>query len=204
MKKICITLDDVLRAKTQQFGKIYKRAINPDIDLSTLDLSTNNLADIFNMKPSEYTKFLYEDYPFEIFAEAPAVEKMLDKNLNLWHIRLNNDREEEDKVELMFANTREFNTSIGFTYFFLSQMGTRVREVYFPTEPSTIWDKCDVLITADPTLLNEKPEGKISVKIEMPYNKDCSADFTYEKLSALIKDEEFLEKVFPTKDKEEK
>lgn len=196
MKKICITLDDVLRAKTKQFGKIYKKAINPDIDLDTLDLSTNNLADIFNMTPKEYSKFLYEDYPFEIFAEAPAVEKMLDKNLNLWHIRLNNDREEDDRVELMFANAKEFNTSIGFTYFFLSQMGTRVREVYLPTDSLTIWDKCDVLITAEPTLLNNKPEEKISVKIEMPYNKDCPCDFSYERLSTLINDDEFLDKVF--------
>ena len=196
MKKICITLDDVLRAKTQQFGKIYKKAIDPDIDLSTLDLSTNNLADVFGMKPKEYSKFLYEDYPFEIFAEAPAVEKMLDKNLNLWHIQLNNDRDEEDKIELIFANPREFNASIGYTYFFLSQMGTRVREVYFPTDSATIWDKCDVLITAEPSLLDNKPEGKVSVKIEMPYNKDCPADFSYEKLSDVISDDEFLNKVF--------
>ena len=203
MKKICITLDDVLRAKMQQFGKIYKRAIDPEINLDELDLSTNNLATIFSMKAKEYNKFLYEDYAFEIFAEAPAAQKMLDKNLNLWHIRLNNDREDEDKVELMLANAKEFNASIGFTYFFLSQMGTRIRETYFPTDSLTIWDKCDVLVTADPLLLQNKPEGKISVKIEMPYNENCQADYTYETLSALIGDEEFLDKVCPKGKKNE-
>lgn len=201
MNKICITLDDVLRAKTQQFGKIYKRAIDPEINLDELDLSTNNLATIFNMKAKEYNKFLYEDYAFEIFAEAPAAQKMLDKNLNLWHIRLNNDREDNDKIELMLANAKEFNASIGFTYFFLSQMGTRIRETYFPTDSLTIWDKCDILITADPLLLQNKPEGKISVKIEMPYNENCQADYAYETLSALIADEEFLGKVCPIEKK---
>lgn len=203
MGKICITLDDVLRAKTKQFGKIYKKAIDPGINLDELDLSTNNLATVFNMKAKEYNKFLYEDYPFEIFAEAPAAQKMLDKNLNLWHIRLNNDREEEDKVELMLANAKEFNASIGFTYFFLSQMGTRIREVYFPTDSLTIWDKCDVLITADPLLLENKPEGKISVKIKMPYNEKCESDFEYETLSELITDAGFLEKVLPSEKKNE-
>ena len=202
MNKLCITLDDVLRAKTKQFGKIYKRAIDPDIDLDSLDLSTNNLATVFNMTAAEYNKFLYEDYAFEIFAEAPAAEKMLDKNLNLWHIRLNNGRDEDEHVELLLANAKEFNASIGFTYFFLSQMGTRIRETYFPTDSLKIWDKCDALITADPLLLNNKPEGKVSVKIKMPYNQDCEADYEYETLAEVLKDEDFIEKVFPRKKKE--
>ena len=45
--KICLTLDDVLRNKTVQLGKIYKKYINPDIDLESLDFSTNNYEDIF-------------------------------------------------------------------------------------------------------------------------------------------------------------
>ena len=192
--KICITLDDVLRAKTKQFGKIYKKAFGVNDDfLEHLDFSTNDLCSVFNFESREkYNEFLYKDYPFEIFAEALPMERMLDKNFNLWTLKVQDDNPE---INFLIANPYEFNTSIGFTCFFLSQIATRIREFYFPTDSSTIWDKCDVLITAEPKLLKEKPEGKFVVKIEAPYNKDIEADLTYESLSELIKDEKFTEKV---------
>lgn len=70
-----------------------------------------------------------------------------------------------------------------------------MREYHFPVDSKTIWDKCDVLITADPFLLENKPEGKITVKIETSYNKNCSADYTYDKCISLIKDNNFLSKI---------
>lgn len=198
--RICITLDDVIRAKTQQFGKMYKRGINPDIELDTLDMSSGNLQEIFGMTQKEYNKFLYEDYPFEIFAEAPVTEKMLDKKLNLWHIRLNDieipSYRKGETIELILGNTKEFNASIGYTYFFLSQIATRVRETYFPAVAKDIWNNCNVLITADPELLASKPEWGISVKIKTDYNADYSADFEYDKLADFLEDEEFFEKAF--------
>lgn len=191
--KICITLDDVLRAKTRQIGEIYKKFINNEIDLENLEITTDELWRVlgFNNK-AEYNDFLYKDYTFDIFAESPVTEKMLDKNLNLWHIKLSNEYE---NTELMLANTDEFNASIGFTYFFLSQIATRVREVYFPTNSVDIWDKCDVLITANPKLLNSKPEGKISIKIANSYNKDCDADYSYDFLSEFINDDKIIDKL---------
>lgn len=198
--KICITLDDVLRAKTKQFGKIYKKAFGVDDEfLELLDFSTNDLCSVFKFESREkYNDFLYKDYPFEIFAEALPMERMLDKNFNLWTLKVQDDNPD---IDFCIANPFEFNTSIGFTCFFLSQIATRVREFYFPKDSSDIWGKCDVLITAEPKLLKEKPEGKIVVKIEAPYNKDIDADLTYESLSALITDEKFIEKLNGESDK---
>lgn len=192
--KICFTLDDVLRAKTKQFGKIYKKAFGVDDEfLSTRDFSTNDLCKVFEFPTREkYNQFLYEDYPFEIFAEALPMERMLDKHFNLWLLKMN---EENEDVEVSISNPFEFNTSIGFTCFFLSQIATRVREFYFPKDSSEIWNKCDVLVTAEPKLIEEKPEGKIVVKINAPYNKEVTADLEYESLSALISDEKFMEKI---------
>lgn len=183
--KICITLDDVIRAKTKMFGKIYKQRIDNDINLSELDVTTNDMSEVFKFESKEaYNKFLYEDYPFEIFAEAPVVSRMLDKHFNLWHIGIADKY--GDKVEILLANPYEFNTSIGFTCFFLSQIATRVRKFVFPKNSSDIWNECDVLVTADPKLLSEKPSEKISVKIEMPYNENAEADYSYENLEAFI------------------
>ena len=91
-------------------------------------------------------------------------------------------------MEILLANPYEFNTSIGYTCFFLSQIATRVREIYFPKNSADIWEKCDVLVTADPKLLSEKPEGKKTVKIEMPYNEGIEADFTYSGLDKFIEE----------------
>lgn len=195
--KICITLDDVLRAKTKQFGTILiKSGLRTAEELDGLEITTNNFPELFNMTKEEYNQFLYDDYPFEIFGEAPVMEKMLDKNLNLWHIRLSDLNEYDDETELVFANPNEFNTSIGFTCFFLSRIATRVREFYFPKCSSDIWrDDIDVLVTAEPNLLNEKKEGKVSVKIKRPYNENCTADIEYDNLSDLLKDNDFFKKV---------
>ena len=200
MLTIGITLDDVIRAKTLQIGKMYKKYVDENINLEVLDMSTDNLAKIFSFNSkSDFIKFMYEDYPFEIFGEAGMMEKSLDKELNLWHINLNNDDDIDEEVKLVLMNPREFNTSIGYTYFFLSKMATRIREVYLPEDYSEIWDKCDVLITADRKLLNEKPNEKISVKVETTYNTEEKGDLTYDSLSSILKDECFLKQIIEMK-----
>jgi hypothetical protein len=193
--RICITLDDVIRAKTRQFGKILAKSKGEkDGALSGVEVTTNDLCEVFGFESrGEYNKFLYEDYPFEVFAEAPVMERMLDKKLNLWILGLLNEEGWSD-TEFILANPYEFNTSIGYTCFFLSQIATRVREFYFPADSSKIWDKCDVLITADPKLLAEKPEGKIAIKIDTSYNKDSECDYSYESLTKLIEDNDVKEK----------
>lgn len=195
--RICITLDDVIRAKTAQIGKVYKKYLNPEIDLETLDITSDNLKDILGFDTEDaYNEFLYKDYAFEIFGEAPVVEKMLDKKLNLWHIRLDNI-DIDEPIELILGNAREFNTSIGFTYFFLSQIGTRVREIYLPKDSYSIWDKCDVLVTANTSLINAVPEGKKVVRIETPYNSSVTRepDYSYASLSAFLDDENIIKKI---------
>lgn len=194
--RICITLDDVIRAKTKQIGDIYKKYINKDIDLDALDFSTKEYENVFGFNDkNEYNDFLYNLYSYEIFAEANTVERLLDKKLNLWHMKVTEDDEYDEPITLILANPFEFNNSIGYTCFFLSKIATRVREVYFPSNSVDIWDKCDVLITAEPKLLDSKPDGKKAIRIEMPYNKNSKYDYSYEKLSAFLDDNKIIEKL---------
>ena len=193
MTKICITLDDVIRAKTKKVGELYKKHQDSSIKLKELDVYTDELSKIFPFPTRDgYKKFVYTDYAFEIFGEAEPVTPMLDKKLNLWHIGIHNDEELSEKIEVMLASPYEFNATIGFTYFFLCQIGTRIREVYMPETCLTIWDKCDVLITAAPELIENKPEGKRVIKIKTSYNKDLKADYEYETLEDFLNDEEIL------------
>ena len=194
--RICITLDDVLRAKTYQFGKVYKKYIDPTLQLETLDMSSGDLCSIFKFKNKKaFDKFLYEDYVFEIFGEAGTAEKGIDKTLILWQLALSENDDLEEPVELLLANPMEFNASIGYSYFFISKIATRIREVHFPSDSQQIWDLCDVLITAEPKLLENKPDGKKAIKIETEYNTKCPADYTYNKLSSFLKDNEILNKL---------
>lgn len=191
--RICITLDDVLRNKTYQFGKIYKKYVNPDIRLEELDMSSGNLQEIFGFKDKDaYNKFLYQDYAFEIFAEASVCDNMLDKNLNLWQLRLEDDDDLKEPCELLLSNTMEFNQSIGCTYFFASKLATRIREIFLPKDSSEIFDKCDVLITADPLLLNSKQDKVITIKIKTDYNTSCPSDYEYDSLQEFLKDDKII------------
>ena len=53
----------------------------------------------------------------------------------------------------------------------------------------TIWDKCDILITANPNLIKNKPEEKIAIKINMPYNVDVECKYSYDSIIDMINDE---------------
>jgi hypothetical protein len=74
-------------------------------------------------------------------------------------------------------------------------MGTTIRDTYLPTNSVEIYDKREVLITADPKLLENKPFNKIVIKIETDYNKDLSADFTYSTFMDFLNDKEIINKL---------
>jgi len=56
----------------------------------------------------------------------------------------------------------------------------------------------DTLITANPTALDTKPSGKVSIKVINHYNKDCNSDYTIIDLKELLDDKKILEKILNT------
>jgi hypothetical protein len=56
----------------------------------------------------------------------------------------------------------------------------------------TIYDKADIVITTQPSLIEQCPENKIVIKIETDYNKDIETKYTYKSLSNVINDPEQL------------
>lgn len=196
MIKIAFTLDDVFRAKTQQILKIYQKHIDQNFDINKINLSNNNLQKLLSFKNTkDYNTFLYDDYVFEIFGEAPVCSPSLDKKFNLWHVSINNDSSIEEEIEVMFVNPMEFGSSIGFTHFFLSKMAPKVRETFFPSNSNEIWDKCDVLVTADTKLLKNIPQNKVCVKIKTPYNKEIKTPNggEYDTLNDFINDIDIIQ-----------
>ena len=83
--------------------------------------------------------------------------------------------------------------------FFLSKLSCKIDRLRFVQNYEDYWDGLDVLVTANPTALEAKPEGKISVKINTSYNKDSKSDFELDSLIGFITDEQLRDKILNTK-----
>jgi hypothetical protein len=186
--KIAIDLNDVLRAYTKNFAKVFKREYDHTFDETVLEITTNELDKIFPFDSKiEYQRFVYHDYPFELFGSCEAMSKETPTQFTIWLNKLK-DIDTEESIDVMIVSAMEYELSIQSSYFFLSKMGCKVREVYFPSDSTTIWDKCDILITANPKLLNNKPEGKVSIKIDADYNAECESDERYSTIVEYMED----------------
>lgn len=193
---IAIDINDVIRDYTRQFIKYYQKVIDPNFEIEYEDVDDFEFMNIFPFKDEngdndiiEYYKFKYEDCAFELFGRSDVMERRLPMDFNLWTQNTLRNFEEEKIPNVIIVSPFEMNLSIQSTLSFLSRIGVRIREYYFPTNSQTIWDKCDILITANPTLIQNKPEGKIAVKINAPYNKEVEGDYTFDGLCDVINDE---------------
>lgn len=89
----------------------------------------------------------------------------------------------------------ENELTIQSTYYFLSKIGCRVREVYLPKDSNTVWNKCDVLITANPLFIETKPKDKQIVKIKTTYNEELKGDYEFDSFIEFMGDENNILKV---------
>jgi protein phosphatase-4 regulatory subunit 3 len=105
---------------------------------------------------------------------------------------------EDEEIRIIFYSLDEVALTIQSTYFFLSKIGSRVRKVIFPKNLDEVWSECDVVITARNEFFEKnKPEGKKIVLINREFNnthKD-EADFNYNSLSDIIKDNNFFKNI---------
>ena len=190
-KKIVIAVDlnDVLRDYTRNFGQYFKRSLDPDIDLEQVEVKSNKMNEVFDFESrSEYERFVYEDYPWELFGKCPACDRGLGAAFINWTTKTLSNVDIDSKVEVILVSPFEYGLTIPATYWFISRLGARVREVYLPMDSMTIWDRCDILFTANPQLLKNKPEGKTSVKIDADYNKDVESDFSFISMTNFLED----------------
>ena len=195
MIKIGIELNGVIRNVNKQILKYYQKDIDPSIDLDEID----EKDDVFKYAKFDSNKskneFIYIDYPYEIFGCAKTIDKDLPVEINNWMVEMTN-REDEEFMIVYYSLNEEYLT-IQSSYFFLSKIGTRVREVFFPRDINEIWNRCDVVITANDDVLKAKPSDKKSVKIINTVNKDSDVkgDFEYESMTDIIKDNKFLDNI---------
>lgn len=203
MITIAIELNHVIRNINKQLLKYYQKDYHPELDTDDIDEKKENVLKKYIKFDShrELNQFIYIDYPFEIFGAAKAMDKNLARDVTNWMEEMTNREDEEFRV--IYYSLNEEALTIQSSYFFLSKLGTRVREVVFPKSIDEMKDKCDVIISSDEKSIQwAKDNNKQSVKIETNYKDDTSdeerttvADFDYDSMEDVINDTKFLDKL---------
>jgi hypothetical protein len=192
--RIAISINEVLRDFIGQLAYTYNKYIN-EINIKENDVTNFNLIEFFKFNNvDDLNKFLYLEAPLEIFGHADQLSDGLMNHFNNFLMDIEDD--EEHEIELV---SKEVNKSIPSTFFFLSKTGCRANKIRFVKNSTKEWDGVDVLITANPDALINKPSGKLSIKIKASYNQDVKADFELDSILDFIKDENLRNKILNTK-----
>jgi len=194
--KIGISIDGVVRDFITKFELVYDKYF-PVSDEDTLierDINTLNLLDHFAFSggTTELNKFMYVDAALEIFGHAGETKLNSVEHLNQLHNII------EDMGHIPIVISRELNNSKPSTLFFLSKLSAKINNIIFVRDYEKKWDHVDILITANPHILDMKPKGKISIKVINGYNKNNFSDFTIVDLKELVDDKKLLEKILGT------
>ena len=207
MTRIAIDINGVLRYTIGKFDQLYEKHLiekNEDQFLGQtyeLDMSGNteiietsednfkyeklsevttlNLNDHYTFKSSEELfNFMFEEYAMELFGHAPSTEITSFNMLNDLYFDLRDDNE-------LLVVSREIGKSKPSSLFFLSKFGCLLEKVVFFSDITTndMWNQVDILLTADPMLLLDKPTNKIVVKFNTSYNKQISSEYEISSLS---------------------
>ncbi len=189
MAVIGITLNEVMRDFIGQFAYTYSK-YKIDVDLKKTPVTNWDLLDIFKFKDkAELNKFLYTEASLEIFGHADQLHDNIITKFNWFNTELIDEGEHE-----LVLISREGDRSIPATLFFLSKLGFMGTSIKFVTDYRRKWDGIDVLITANPIALENKPKGKVSVKVNTTYNKDIKADYKLDSVIDLFDGEVELDK----------
>lgn len=192
--KIAISINEVLRSFIEQFVYTYEKYVK-DINITEGDITSLDLIKFFEFEDvNQLNTFLYKEAPLEIFGHADVTSNGLMIHFNRFLMEMKDENEHE--IELV---SREVDKSIPATYFFLSKTACLIDKIRFVKNYEDEWGDADVLITANPYSLSNKPNGKISIKIKSSYNKDVNGDYELNSLMEFINDEDNRNKILNTK-----
>lgn len=180
--KIGITLNEVLRDFKEQFHYVCQKYGKTKEGVKLEDVESFDLLQYYDFADkAELNHFLYKHCSLEVFGHADQTQENIFVKFNQFVM----DIEDEEEHELIIVS-RENNTSIPSTLFFLSKVLCKARNIRFVKEYEDKWEGVDVLITANPITIENKPEGKLLIKINQPYNKHQNGDYNVENLADIL------------------
>jgi hypothetical protein len=180
-------LRDTLKKIQQEYEKWYienpfKEEGEEEFEYQVIsDLTTLNIMNHLKFKnEDELYDFLYKEHTMEIFGHSGSVEisSMSDFNEFYLDIRDNHD---------VLIVSDEMGKSKPASLFFISKFGCLVETVKFYSELTInlMWDSIDVLLTANPKLLLDYPEGKTIIKFNTIYNSEINNEHSISSIKEL-------------------
>jgi hypothetical protein len=178
-------LRDTLRKIQQEYEKWYIE--NPfkeetEFEYKVIsDLTTLNISEHLSFKnEDDVYNFLYKEHTMEIFGHAGSVETSSMMDFNDFYLNM---RDEHD----ILIVSDEMGKSKPASLFFISKFGCLVETVKFYSESTinSLWDSVDILLTSNPQLLLNHPEGKVVIKYDTTYNSDIKTKYSISKLKEL-------------------
>jgi len=189
--RIAIEINGVLRNTLDKIEQTYQKymidkteGLEDDESFKyemVLPVDTFNLRNHFKFQTDEELySFLYEEFPMEIFGHAQSTEYSTFNDFNEIYLNL---RDEHD----ILIVSDEIGKSKPASLFFISKFGCLVETVKFYSESTinSMWDSIDVLLTANPTLLLEHPEGKTIIKFNTNYNSGINIEHSISSIKEL-------------------
>lgn len=186
---VYVSIDGVLRNTLQKFDYHYKDYfLNTETESEETfeygvsdNIHSENLMDSYRFQSEEeFLKFLYFDFPMEIFGHGGLSYNQAATELNT----------------LIFSNPNIKFTLVGLsekgkakpsTLFFLSRNGFICDNVKFATydEINDLWGDCDLWITDDRRIANSCPFYKKVIKFNTFYNNHFTNQLEINKLSEI-------------------
>jgi hypothetical protein len=189
--EIFVNIDGVLRNTLQKFDYHYKDYfLNTEPDSQENFeygingvVTTENILDTYKFQSEdEYLKFLYFDFPIEIFGHAGLSYNHASTDFNTLVF-------ENKDINFTLVGLNEKGKAKPSTLFFLSRNGVICDNIKF-SEPENIdelWDKCDIWITDDKRVVDKCPENKKVIKFNTFYNNHFTNKIEISKLSEIEK-----------------
>ena len=161
---------------------ILTKPHDQDIDRKVIsDVTSLDLKKHLEFKnEDEIYDFLYKEHTMEIFGHASSVEYNSVNDLNDFYVDM------RDNHEIIIVSD-EIGKSKPASLFFLAKFGCLLEQVKFYSESTinSLWDSVDILLTANPQLLLNHPDGKVVVKYITTYNSDIKTKYSISKLKEL-------------------
>lgn len=187
--RIGIEMNNVLRDTLGKIEQVYNRwyienSFDEDLDFEYEIISPLSSLDIkkhLKFRDDDHLyDFLYKEHTMEVFGHAGSVEMSTMYDLNDFY------NEMRDNYDIIILSD-EIGKSKPASLFFLSKYGCLVETVKFYSESTKkqMWDSIDVLLTANPDLLLNKPENKIIIKYKTTYNSKIEVEYEIENLKQL-------------------
>lgn len=185
---IAVDINDVVRDFTREFILTYEKNIDHSYDINVSDVKDFDLFKLFPFKGRrEYERFRYEDFVWDIYQEANPSSANIAASLNMWKYDILGELDEN--VSVMLFSPFETDETMVATYSFLSNNKITARELYFPVDSITVYDKADIVITANPRLIENVPDDKKVIKVRTSYNEGVECEYAFDSLKDIIHDE---------------